>query len=89
VKYTVYWSKAASDSLAEIWLALDSAKRSQLNQLISDIEELLRFEPEQQGESRDENRRIIFAAPLIITYRAVPERQTVQILFVRLIKAGG
>jgi hypothetical protein len=88
VKYAVHWSHAALNSLAEIWLALEPTARPRLNEVVADVERLLQFEPAEQGESRDEGRRVFFAPPLVVTFRVLQPQRIVQIVFVRLMKSG-
>jgi plasmid stabilization system protein ParE len=86
VNYSVEWSGAALNSLAEIWMSLESSARPQLNSAVADVDKLLQFSPAEQGESRDDERRVLFAPPLVITFRVLENKRTVRIVFARLIR---
>jgi hypothetical protein len=83
VKYILHWSDEALDSLAEIWMALDADGKRGLNAVVDDIEQLLESSPREQGESRDDDRRVMFARPLVVTFRVVELRKLVRIIYVR------
>jgi hypothetical protein len=66
VIYTVTWTKAAVNELTNLWLnALD---RSAVTRASARIEALLRSNPYAQSESRDGNKRVIFAPPLGVMF---------------------
>jgi hypothetical protein len=88
VNYSVEWSGAALNSLAEIWMSLEPSARPQLNSTVADVDKLLQFSPSEQGESRDDERRVLFAPPLVITFRVLEKQRTVKIVYARLIRSG-
>lgn len=86
MKYRVEWNRAARDALTEIWLRVDSAERKAVSEAVASIDKLFQYRPAQQGESREGDRRILFAHPLVVTFRVSNTEHTVQVLYVRLIK---
>lgn len=73
---TIIWEESALDELADVWLR--SGERRQINAAVAEIENRLRFNPANQGESRPNDRRILWAPPLGVTFRVVTD--TVYIL---------
>jgi len=66
--YVVEWVNEAVRELAEIWVNSDSPERARITSAVTLLDRLLRDEPAEQGESRDGEDRITFAAPLGISY---------------------
>lgn len=77
MKYTVLWLPDVERELTEIWLA--SADRDEISDATSRIESLLRLRPIKEGESRDMNQRILFVAPLAVTYEVREADRLVQV----------
>ncbi|MGH7134719.1 MAG: hypothetical protein ACREHD_03205 [Pirellulales bacterium] len=67
--FRVEWLQSALDDLANAWLKADSSGRRQITFAASQIEAALRNDPEDQGESRTEGRRIVFVEPLAGVFR--------------------
>ena len=88
MSYTVRWSRRALDALAEIWLA-NPGQRAEINQAAASIDRLLRVNPEEQGESRDNDRRILFMPPLVVIFRVDDANRTVRILRIRRLRRRG
>ncbi len=80
MKYTVIWKKAAERMLAQIWL--DSGDRPAVTAASNRIDQLLGHDPETRGESRDQNRRVLFESPLGVAYIVDPQDMKVHILAV-------
>ena len=88
MKFTVEWSRRALDAIAKLWLD-HSDQRSAITQAIATIDQLLQFAPENQGESRDDDRRILFVPPLVVIFRVDIDRQLARILDARHLKRRG
>jgi hypothetical protein len=67
VKYTVIWAKEAEDEVAQHWI--EAEVRGVIADAADAIDDLLRRDPHAVGESRDDERRILFVWPLGIIYR--------------------
>jgi hypothetical protein len=50
--FQVDWKKSALDELTEIWLKADSTQRLEITRASASIEQLLKFDPNNVGESR-------------------------------------
>jgi plasmid stabilization system protein ParE len=60
----------------------DAADRSEVAAVSDEIDRQLAAAPRLVGESRGENRRILFARPLAIDYAVVEEDRMVEVLAV-------
>jgi hypothetical protein len=74
VKYTVIWLKPAE---ADIWLAAED--RTSITRAARDIDRRLAVEPETAGEFRAEGKRILFVAPLGITFGVYEQDRIVRV----------
>ncbi len=66
MNYTVTWKPAAIDKLAELWE--EAVDRSVITEAANSIDALLSKSPDEIGESRQENTRFLFVAPLAIYF---------------------
>ena len=80
--YRVRWARTAKDELTALWLQADSATRQAITAATHQIDQALRTNPLNQGESRDEARRIMFVDPLALIFRVEPDGQTISVLHV-------
>ena len=80
MNYTVVWIPPAEQELAAIWM--DAPDRAAVTAAAHAIDSTLRTDPEKQGESRDEGRRILLHAPLGVLYKVLPEDCLVRVLVV-------
>lgn len=78
--FRVRWKQSALNELAALWLAADSEIRTAINTAVQSIDELLRLDPEGEGESRPNKRRILFVAPLGVLFRVRVEQSVVRVL---------
>ncbi len=85
--YRVEWLQSALDDLANIWNLADSAFRQQITQGSHRVEQQLRRDPHQAGESRSKGRRIVFEPPLAMVFKVEEDDQTVSILEVRCFRS--
>jgi hypothetical protein len=77
MNYTVIWLPGAEQELAALWL--DASNRDAITTAAARIDQLLEREPETEGESRPDGRRILFAAPLGVIYRVYPDQRRVTV----------
>lgn len=80
MKFTVVWSRGAEDELAEIWFAVRD--RSRIAEAAHEIDRRLRRDPVNEGESRDQGRRILLLPPLGVTYEVLSDDRLVRVLHV-------
>lgn len=66
--YMVIWLRRALDQLATMWMKADSKLRKSITQASHQIDQDLKVNPEDQGESRPDGRRIHFVQPLAILF---------------------
>lgn len=66
MRYTVACTKAADGELAAIWIAAED--REAVSIAAHEIERALHEAPLDHGESREDNQRIMFVAPLGVRY---------------------
>jgi plasmid stabilization system protein ParE len=76
--FRVRWTRNASNQLADIWTA--AADQAAVTAASHRVEQALARDPENQGEDRPNNRRIVFEPPLVMTYRINKADGTVTVL---------
>jgi len=62
--FHVEWLPDATNELTRIWLSADSATRQTITSASHEIDRRLARNPNDEGESRPDDTRITFAAPL-------------------------
>jgi hypothetical protein len=75
MSFAVDWLPDAERELTEIWLK--ASDRDAVTNAANWIDERLRLDPEHEGESRPENRRVLFARPLAVVFRVSPPDRSV------------
>lgn len=80
--FRVRWEHSALMELAVIWNQADSALRQQITQTTHRIDQALRADPGNQGESRAKGLRILFALPLGLTFDVDSQNAVVNVLHV-------
>lgn len=80
MKYSVLWLPAAEQDLAACWL--DPATRTMVAEAASQIDRLLQYAPQNQGESRADNLRVFFVAPLAVLFRVKEDDRLVEVVHV-------
>ena len=80
MRYTVIWLPDAEQELAAIWLA--AMDRRVVTQTAHTIDLLLRHDPVTQGESREEDRRILIALPFCVVFRVLEQARRVEVIHV-------
>jgi hypothetical protein len=84
--FQVIWLQTALDELATAWTQADSTLRKAITEAVRLIDQALETAPEEQGESRDQGRRIYFQVPLGITFTIDDTTSTVRVLHVWTIR---
>jgi len=80
----VEWLQIALDELTNLWIQADSTQRQAITRASQVVEQRLRSDPVNEGESRSGGRRITFVSPLVVRFQIEADDQTVTILHVRL-----
>jgi plasmid stabilization system protein ParE len=76
--FTVIWVTSAENELIKI--CLDAADRQTVAASAAEIDQRLRARPEQEGESRSGDRRILIVPPLAVIYRVRLDDRIVRVL---------
>ena len=80
MKYSVVWIPDAETQLTRIWL--ESRDHQAIAEACEQIEQSLATKPLNAGESRFEDRRIVFADPLAVTFSVSQVDRLVRVLSV-------
>jgi plasmid stabilization system protein ParE len=88
VSYTVIWNRRSLEALAALWVDRAS-ERAAISDATALIDGLLQANPQEQGESREGNERIVFAPPLVVAFAIDDSRQLVRITRVRHLRQHG
>ena len=80
MRYTVIWLPGAEQELADIWLA--AVDRRIVTRTAHTIDLLLRHDPGMQGESREDDRRILIVLPLCVVFRVLEEDRRAEVVHV-------
>jgi plasmid stabilization system protein ParE len=78
--FRVSWSRRALARLADIWV--HSTDQNAVTAAVDTIDRALAADPGNQGESRPNNRRVMFARPLGVSYRVDGAGNRVRVLAV-------
>jgi plasmid stabilization system protein ParE len=78
MKYRVFWTPDAENDLATLWI--DAANRDEVSRVADQIDRLLHEDAHLQGESRDENSRVLFALPFVVEFAVVESAQDVYVV---------
>lgn len=82
--FRVRWLQSALDELTTLWSGADSSLRAAITAATYAIEQRLKANAPNEGESRPSGRRITMAAPLAVTFQIDPDGVIVTVLHVRL-----
>ena len=80
MKYTVDWSPTAEQELAALWL--DSGRRQEVTRAANLLDDLLRVDAHERGESRAGRTRIMFEAPLAVLFHVTQQEAKVLVAHV-------
>jgi len=86
MNWVVEWGQVALDELAIAWLSADSEMRQLINLACQEVDRRLARDPYGEGESRDDDDRVMFVPPFSVAYRVQPDEMTVSVLHVRFFK---
>jgi hypothetical protein len=84
VTFQVDWLQIALDELTDLWTRADSIQRQAITAASPLLEQRLKIDPANEGESRPGGRRITFVPPLAVRFQIEADGQTVTVLHVRL-----
>ena len=65
--FSVVWLPVAEQQLAEVWVR--ASDKAAVTNATSEIDRVLRLNPDRVGESRPDGRRILLESPLGVVYR--------------------
>ena len=86
IRYRVIWKRSIIDIAFPAFLAKAEQRGDDVNAIaraMSEIDQLLAFEPEEQGESRENYERVLIVSPLSVTFEVFEEESIVVILGAR------
>ena len=78
MNWQVIWVPSAEQDLAAAWLS--APDRDAVTAAAHQIDQRLQTDPDQQGESRPQGRRILFEPPLGVLSKVRPRTRTVYVL---------
>jgi hypothetical protein len=81
MKYQIIWLPDAEEELTQIWL--EAVDKAAVTQAVYDIEQALKFNPLEHGESRGGTHRAISAGPVVVAYEPFPDDLRVQIISIK------
>jgi hypothetical protein len=81
--FRVEWIQTALDELTDIWTQANSAERKAITAASHEIDQRLRRDPNNEGESRSGGERILFVPPLSAIFQLEADGRTVTVLRVR------
>jgi plasmid stabilization system protein ParE len=76
--FTVRWTQRAEDQLAEVWTR--APDRNAVTAAAREIDDLLKADPGDRGESRDGGRRVLLVPPLGVVFVVRDADQTVFVM---------
>jgi plasmid stabilization system protein ParE len=78
MKFTVVWSRHAERELTTIWT--NTSHRGDVTRAAQRIDRLLQRNPENEGESRVHDTRILLVPPLGVTFAVYVDDRRVEVL---------
>jgi hypothetical protein len=78
--FNIYRSEEALAPLSGVWERADAPLREAIMAASRRIDQQLHVDPQEQGESRENQSRILFEAPLGVIYEVDEEKKLVRIL---------
>ena len=80
--FHIVWLQVALNELANLWMQADSLLRKQITAAAHAIDQELKMNPDEKGESRDNGERVFFVHPLGVQFEIDRSRSTVRIFHV-------
>ena len=87
--FRVDWLESSLNELTTLWTGADSRQRTAITAAAHAIEQRLMADATNEGESRPGGRRLMFAAPLAVTFQIEQDGATATVLHVRLFRKRG
>ncbi len=78
--FSIYRDHSAMVSLKQTWEQAAAPLREAILEASRQLDQWLHTNPHEQGESRDDNSRILFAAPLAVLFEVDEANKLVRIL---------
>ena len=78
--FSVVWKGSAEESLAKVWL--ESSDRAKITKAARKIDQALKHDADEQGESRFSNIRILIVPPLGVYFSATAQDRLARVLHV-------
>jgi len=78
--FKVEWLQDAIDDLTRLWINAGSNDRARITTAVRAIDKLLESAPNEQGESREANERVLFAFPLGVEIEVLIDQRIVRVL---------
>lgn len=78
MNYTVVWQPTAQNQLADIWV--NATDQAAVTRASAQVDALLGRSPDQVGEARSANRRVLFEPPLVVTFEIIEDDKQVRVL---------
>jgi hypothetical protein len=78
--FSIYRNQSALVPLNEAWAQADAGLREEILQASHRVDQQLQNDPLEQGESRDGQTRILFEAPVAVTFAVDEAKKLVRIL---------
>jgi hypothetical protein len=78
----VEWLQSALDELAAIWIQADSNLRRAITVATNSLERQLESDPFANSQPYSNGRRVLFSAPVGVTYRVAADGQHVSVIHV-------
>lgn len=85
--FHVVWLQPALNELAAAWIQANSTERQTITAATHTIDQLLKTDPHNQGESRPHGQRIMFLSPLGMTFEI--RQEMVRILHIWMVRRRG
>ncbi len=80
--FQVEWLQDAVDELAAIWMQADSIQRRAITESTNAVDRELQADPFRSSESREDERRVLFAYPIGVLFEVDPRERIVWLLHV-------
>jgi len=78
--FNIRWKQSALNELASLWMDASPEQRREITEAANMIDQILQVNPEEQGESRPNGRRIFFVPPLGVLFRVRQQQGFVRVL---------
>lgn len=86
MKYDVQWSGSALHVLTKSWSEGSTKERIEIRLASRAIDQRLTYRPNEEGESRDAGRRVLFAPPFVVTFKVNDGQRIVRVVGLRRVK---